>query len=1030
MKPVPRSSFATSREMQRIELAKAVATVATNQSERTIVHNVNTNIPQADVSNPVSTYNQHDHIYSALPTVHCTQNEVKLPLKICLWNTEGIRNVIAHTDFPDEVRSCDIGLFSETLDAKPSAIMKHHYTFVIPASKPPRGRPIGGLLTTVKNSLTPKHIHSCQNCIVIAVDHLQIHSYYFPPQTQVETITEHILNNVDDQYESCVICGDFNCRADNERGAQLIETLSLTGFSLLNDPSMPTYIAPNGSSTIDLIFSRNCGRSSLEIGTCTFRKHKPIHLKLFNWKCPPTRIPPKTRYKTNPDMVMADELFHEFNYTGDATTDLTNLTLTMRKTLTEIRFSHNHAHATNKKWFNESCRVLKLKSKEVNALVYEESKRPDGVSRRTLEAYDTAKKTYKNEVKRCKKHYDRVKEADLINEAEAFGNIFALLKKPHSYADSSVTPKEWQEFFTQLYNPAYESEASFWYAPLPISSPDDPDIMDSPLSLAEVNAAIHALKAGKAAGPDNIKPEHFKLLSEHLTPVFTAICNQIWEGQSVPVQMLQSSVRTLFKKGCRSDPNNYRGIALINLARKLLSSIIHSRTSIWAELNGKLPDYQEGFRKNRSTISALTKLFNAVSASPTPMFALFLDFQKAFDRVNRYKMVNTLICAGLRGKLLQIIINLTQPNKMTVTDGVSQTHVITQSQGLMQGDPLSALLFALYVRDFPTVTNPNEAIMAYADDFCVVCSSKESLQAMTDRIGCWADAKDMKIHLTKSLTMAIHNRRHRTAAPNIFLNNTALPGVKSTTYLGVQLKSNITNMADHVTFRVAKTKAAILAFNKRHKVSDLSWTSAAKIWESAIEPVLTYGFIIIAPHLTAGNWKQINACKNTWDRTRLGLPVRNVPINFLRDIVNENLLCCSILSRNCHQEVAMFHHPHVDTPFQGGQGQDLSRNHDPRVFSPAFYLNVKDYTGIHRRVICSFSVNGFHRSWCQGRGIECFDSRTCVNRGTLCTWCEQESFDLFHLLKCAALFPEADGDRTTVARLISISRFIAPCPSV
>lgn len=396
------------------------------------------------------------------------------------------------------------------------------------------------------------------------------------------------------------------------------------------------------------------------------------------------------------------------------------------------------------------------------------------------------------------------------------------------------------------------------------------------------------------------------------------------------------------------------------------------------------------------------------------------------NKVNRNKLISTLIQAGLKGKLLQAIINLTQVNKLTIYDGVSQTNEISQGQGVMQGDPLSSLLFALYVRDIPVTSLPGEAVIAYADDFAYICNTAESLQNVTNRIGRWASNKDMVIHLTKSLTMTIHNRRHRSPTPDITLNGAVLPGVKSTTYLGIHIKADITNMSEHIKIRTAKVKGAIAALNKRHRIYDLKWSTAREIWNSAIEPILTYAFVVVAPHLTASNWATINSIRNTWDRARLGLPRYNTPATFTRQLIKEPDLCCSILHKPCHQGIALYHPVHgVDHQLR--QGMDISRSHDPRLLSPADFIDVKRLTGTDRWAVASFSVHGLHRTWCAERGKQCFDARTCLSKGTLCSFCDSITGHMYHLFsECPAFIPTDSENQNSAARLKLLMDFLKP----
>ena len=63
-------------------------------------------------------------------------------------------------------------------------------------------------------------------------------------------------------------------------------------------------------------------------------------------------------------------------------------------------------------------------------------------------------------------------------------------------------------------------------------APSEPERGEtSDISTDEVQAAIRALKPGKAAGIDEIRPELLKSLSRHGILWLTRVCRVAWEGR-------------------------------------------------------------------------------------------------------------------------------------------------------------------------------------------------------------------------------------------------------------------------------------------------------------------------------------------------------------------------------------------------------------------------------------------------------------------------------------------------------------------
>ena len=77
---------------------------------------------------------------------------------------------------------------------------------------------------------------------------------------------------------------------------------------------------------------------------------------------------------------------------------------------------------------------------------------------------------------------------------------------------------------------------------------------------------------------------------------FTDFSNLILASGTVPDDWSLSIICPIYKKGPPSDPNNYRGISLINCIGKLFASIITARLQGYLEANGSIGAEQAGFR--------------------------------------------------------------------------------------------------------------------------------------------------------------------------------------------------------------------------------------------------------------------------------------------------------------------------------------------------------------------------------------------------------------------------------------------------
>ena len=103
----------------------------------------------------------------------------------------------------------------------------------------------------------------------------------------------------------------------------------------------------------------------------------------------------------------------------------------------------------------------------------------------------------------------------------------------------------------------------------------------------------------KASGGDGIPVELFQILKDDAVKVLHSICQQNWETQ----QWQQDWKRSVFisspKKGNAKECSNYRTIALISHASKVMLKIVQAKLQQYMKC--ELPDVQAGFRKGRGT---------------------------------------------------------------------------------------------------------------------------------------------------------------------------------------------------------------------------------------------------------------------------------------------------------------------------------------------------------------------------------------------------------------------------------------------
>ena len=118
-------------------------------------------------------------------------------------------------------------------------------------------------------------------------------------------------------------------------------------------------------------------------------------------------------------------------------------------------------------------------------------------------------------------------------------------------------------------------------------------------SAFEVELATEKVKSHKSPGIHHIPAELIKTggrtICSEIHKFIISVCNK----EELPEQWKESIIVPIYRKGDKTDCSNYRDISLLPTMYKILSNILLSRITPYAqEITG---DHQGGFRRNRST---------------------------------------------------------------------------------------------------------------------------------------------------------------------------------------------------------------------------------------------------------------------------------------------------------------------------------------------------------------------------------------------------------------------------------------------
>jgi len=128
------------------------------------------------------------------------------------------------------------------------------------------------------------------------------------------------------------------------------------------------------------------------------------------------------------------------------------------------------------------------------------------------------------------------------------------------------------------------------------------------------------------------------------------LISAIWRKEELSKEWKTSIIVPIYKKGDKSDCNNYRRISLLPTCYKVLSNILLTRLSVYVD--EIIVDHQCGFRRNRSTLDQILAL-RQILEKQWEYNELFISYLLIYDSIKREELYNMLVQFGIPKKFVQ-----------------------------------------------------------------------------------------------------------------------------------------------------------------------------------------------------------------------------------------------------------------------------------------------------------------------------------------------------------------------------------------
>ena len=248
----------------------------------------------------------------------------------------------------------------------------------------------------------------------------------------------------------------------------------------------------------------------------------------------------------------------------------------------------------------------------------------------------------------------------------------------------------------------------------------------------------------------------------------------------------------LKKKPNATECNDHRTISLITHASKILLNILTKRIESKVTTTNYIGEDQYGFRRGKGTrdaIAVLRCLGERSLEHGKDLYICFVDYEKAFDRVNWLKLMEVLQQVGVDKRDRDLIKNLYTEQTVVIRVDGKDSEAAKIGRGVRQGCPMSPQEFNIYIEALmkKAMENQKDGVkvggqivqaVRFADDQAMVANSNAGLQRIMDCLNKTSEEYGMKINLKKTKVMRIS----RNEGSNI--DGEKLEQVKQFSYLG------------------------------------------------------------------------------------------------------------------------------------------------------------------------------------------------------------------------------------------------------
>lgn len=745
-------------------------------------------------------------------------------------NTQSLRNKIEDVQCYVINEECDILLLTETwLNDKETFLYNLKNYKAVHSCRKTRG---GGASIYIKDTIQFRELDKSNDsdkinwaCIGVGDQNLKISVVYKPPSiscTELQTFLESVLLKYPKRH---LVVGDFNVNLlDHSKDVSNYKNLiTLSNFKIHNviTEENATRVTSNTKSIIDHVLSDRFSNLScrVTIVNTSLSDHKSLSITIKE----NIKIIPK---KTKQEVKIID--YQRFQNTFRQKLSIENVS-SFRELIDLITKSRKESLIIkvfnireNNEWINREV----LEMMRQRDLLYNRKIHNPGNLRLDAEFKDI-KNRINNRIKSLKNRYfkgqweragtDPKKQWRFINRffknKISEGNINCIEVNGRQTGDSVSIANGLNNHFSgigeTIVNDLEREMLGLRRGGVDLDSCDEivcNNSMEVELTdRAEILETILELKQNSAPGHDEVSVRDVINLKEDLADVLTKLVNNVLVNGIFPNELKMSKISPIFKSGNKRCLNNYRPISVLSIFSKILEKIIKKRMLKHINKNIKMDQYQYGFLKNSSTLSATIDFVNHVSRALDAgmiVTVVYVDLSKAFDVVSIRILLKKLEQMGFRGMALSIVKTYLEDRCQYVKTNNINSELRSSTHGVPQGSVLGPLLYSLYVLNLKN-SQLKARYFTFADDTALVYTGMNEtvmcreINSDLGRYVNWLYSNRLKINIEKTKYMVFIQKNKHIGDMNIQINKITLEKVTQIKYLGLMIDDKL-NWNEHL----------------------------------------------------------------------------------------------------------------------------------------------------------------------------------------------------------------------------------------